>query len=42
MPETPLGYRYPQGTDTPDVPRDMEALAEDSDEKTLLLLMGAI
>lgn len=41
MPATPLGLRFPAGTDTPDVPRDIEFLADDADEKTMLLLMGA-
>ena len=42
MPSTQLGFTYPAGTDTPDVPRDIGSLADVSDEKTVLLLMGAI
>lgn len=41
MPETNLGLRYPAGSDTPDVPRDMQRLAEDVNENEILLLMGA-
>lgn len=41
MPSTNLGYRYPAGTDTPDVPRDMQYLAEDANEIEVMTLMGA-
>lgn len=41
MPETPLGFRYPAGSDTPDVPRDMQRLAEDANEIEIMTLMGA-
>jgi hypothetical protein len=42
MPTTDFGLRYPTGTDTPNVPRDMGYLAADADEKFVLLVMGAI
>jgi hypothetical protein len=29
MPTTPGGLRFPSGSDTPDVPRDIENLAND-------------
>ena len=32
MPETPNGLRFPTLGDTPDAPRDFQALAEDADE----------
>lgn len=41
MPETSLGLRYPAGSDTPDVPRDMQYLAEDANEIEIMTLMGA-
>lgn len=50
MPATPNGLRYPSGSDTPDVPRDMQNLAEDVEDLVTakagsildpFLLMGA-
>lgn len=33
MPKTPKGYPYPTGSDTPDVPRDVAALATEIDDR---------
>jgi hypothetical protein len=41
MPETNLGFRYPAGSDTPDVPRDIQFLADDANEQEIITLMGA-
>jgi hypothetical protein len=41
MPQTNLGFRYPAGSDTPDVPRDIQFLADDANEQEIITLMGA-
>jgi len=41
MPETNVGFRYPAGSDTPNVPRDIQFLADDANEIEIMTLMGA-
>lgn len=41
MPATNIGYRYPASSDTPDVPRDLQYLADDVNQYEIMTLMGA-
>ncbi len=41
MPATNIGFRYPAVSDTPDVPRDIQYLADDANEIEVMTLMGA-